>query len=288
MFHRKKIKNVYKKLNIFFNSIFSVIKVLFFSSYFNEKLSKIFENTNHKTKCLVLGGGPSTEKDLNRIRSLRNDYELIAINFFCNSDFFEDFKPEHYVLADDIVFSGNKFSPDHEDISKDFLNKINLVDWKIKLYIPAHFKKSWLISKVNNPFVEILKINTTPVSSYTSIERILFNLNLAMPIIESVIIMAIFISIKLNFRKIYLTGVEHDWIKDFQVNFYNESYFKLVHHDSVISEKKIDGNVYNFFESQARLFKSHKILNQYANSKNIIIINCTKNSFIDSYERFNH
>ena len=48
------------------------------------------------------------------------------------------------------------------------------------------------------------------------------------------------------------------------------------------------GNVYNFFESQARLFKSHKILNEYANSKNIIIINCTKNSFIDSYERFKH
>ena len=77
---------------------------------------------------------------------------------FCNSDFFEDFKPEHYVLADDIVFSGNKFSPDHEDISKDFLNKINLVDWEIKLYIPTHFKKSWLISKVNNPFVKILKL----------------------------------------------------------------------------------------------------------------------------------
>ena len=38
-----------------------------------------------------------------------------------------------------------------------------------------------------------------------------------MPIIESVAIMAIFISIKLNFRKIYLTGVEHDWLKTFKL-----------------------------------------------------------------------
>jgi len=282
---RKHIKLLYLKVLIFFESIFSLIKVIFFSSFF--RFDSLFKKTNNVSKCLVLGGGPSASSHLQFIKDSRNDYELIAINFFCNSDSFIEYKPEHYVLADDMVFANNNFSKDHIKMTQKFLSSMNLVDWKIILYIPNHFKRSWILKKITNPNVEIIKINTTPLPNYTALSKLLFDYNLAMPIVESVIIKAIFISIKLNHSKIFLTGVEHNWIENFHVNHNNESYFKLHHSDGHTSVKKIEGSVNTFFESQARLFKSHVTLNQYAISKNIEIINCTKESLIDSYKRLN-
>ena len=281
---RDRIKVLYQTGIIFLESISAVIKVVLFSAYSRRIL---FAKTNNVAKCLVLGGGPSASEHLVHIQDRRSEYELIAINFFCNADSFNLYKPEHYVVADDIVFAGNNFSKDHVKISNDFLMIMNRVDWKMKLYIPHHFSKSWLLRKIANPNVMIVKVNTTPLSNYSVLSKVLFDYNLAMPVVESVIIMALFISIKLDYSKVFVTGVEHNWIDNFHVNENNESYFELHHFDGHTSVRNIEGRVNTFFESQSRLFKSHDNIRQYAADRNLEIINCTKDSLIDSYKRLN-
>lgn len=110
-----------------------------------------------------------------------------------------------------------------------------------------------------------------------------FGLGITTP--ESVIISSIAISINLGYSKVSLIGVEHSWVKEIEVDTQNRVSYTLRHFYKGDKVYPSSYTVSEFMSSQHRLFLSHEKIAQYAQFKGVKVINLTKNSLIDAYER---
>jgi hypothetical protein len=257
--------------------------IFFFSSL---KTSRRINNiSTQKKKCMVLANGPSLQTEIDYVLSKRISYKIMALNFFCNSEYFIKLKPDYYCIADPVVFSSHEGALKLKSKVDFFIKSFNQINWECKLFYPGHFDTTIVLDKINNPFVEKIKYNSTPLTSKSKFIFFLYSKSLIMPVPESVIIASIFITINMAFKKIYLFGVDHSWITDFKVYQDNTSSFTLDHFDSKYLKTNNDRSVSEFMVSQYRLFKSHDVLEEYSNYRNTKIINKTLNSFIDSYEK---
>jgi hypothetical protein len=276
-------KLIHKKLTESLNIIKGLFLILFFSSFKTaRKMNNIY---TQKKNCMVLANGPSLKSELRSILNDRTSYELMVLNYFCLSEYFFQLKPEYYSIADPIVFNSAEGVLKYKSKVDSFIQSLNQVNWTCKFFYPSHFDTSIVIDKINNPFVEKIKYNSTPLSSKSIFIFRLYSKNLLMPVPESVIIPSIFIIINMSFKNIHLFGVDHSWVTDIKVYEDNTSSFMLDHFHGKDSKQKIDRSISEFMLSQHRLFRSHEILQKYANFKKVKIINRTMNSFIDSYER---
>ena len=287
---RSLFKLIHKKTIESLNIVKGLFLILFFSSFkTSRKMNKIFTK---KKDCMLLANGPSLKSELSSILNDRTSYELFVLNYFCLSEYFFQLKPEYYSIADPIVFNSPEGVLKYKSKVDSFIQILNQVNWTCKFFYPSHFDTSLVIDKINNPFVEKIKYNFTPLSSESILIFRLYSKNLLMPVPESVIIASIFITINMSFKNIHLFGVDHSWVTDFKVYEDNTSSFMLDHfHEAVNgnnrkdSKRKNDRSVSEFMLSQHRLFRSHEILQKYADFKKVKIINRTQNSFIDSYEK---
>ena len=264
--------------------ILDLLKILFFSipSIFNKvKLTQIKSES-----CIVLGNGPSIKEDLKEILDLSLNSDVMALNFFCNSEEFQQIKPGLYCIADPVIFNSIQGEEILPNAIGDFIRNFNKIDWHCDLYYPKHFDRKYVLNKIKNPLVRKIPYNSTPLSSRHKLTHLCFKYNLGMPVPESVIIPSIFITINQRFKKIYLFGVDHSWARYLEVDGSNNCSFLLSHFWGNDNRTRSDRGMSDFFMSQHRLFSSHEQLKKYSAYRNVKIINKTKTSLIDSYDRY--
>lgn len=279
-------KYIFLKLELLTQSISSILSIILFSkhskyglSYLNNKL-KIFDT------CCILGTGPSLKSDIKYINNRNNNIILITVNNFCNDDLFYKIKPQVHLIIDPNYFRIGK----GESIKKEqevFIEKMNKIDWEIYLITPMEFKKSAINKLIININIHFIYINTIPIEGIKIISHFLYRLNFGMPTPQNVLIAAVFCAINCNFHKIYLFGAEHSWAKDVFVYENNKVCYVENHfYEEKDKLREMEGfTISSFYTAISKTFKSHQLLRNYANSKNIDIINCTKGSFIDAYNR---
>ena len=280
---RKVLKKLYSVALNLVTTIGDMLKVLIFSKPL--KLMNHVEQVESAENCLVLGNGPSIRNSLDEILKKRSTSQVMALNFFCNSEEFFLIKPEYYCICDPVIFNSNKGFDLLPSKMKSFIENLNEIDWICSLYFPSHFNHQYVLNKIENPNVKKIEYNSTTLNGKTKITNWFYRKNLGMPTPESVIIPAIFLSINNQFKRIYIYGVDHTWAKFIEVDENNNSSFLLEHFWGKDDRTKSDRNISSFFKSQHRLFNSHDQLEIYAKSRNIKIINKTNTSLIDSYDR---
>ena len=236
--------------------------------------------------CMVLVNGPSLKNQINYIKSNRLTNELLAVNFFCNSDTFWELKPSLYCVADPLVFNDSEVNAVIQKRLEEFVTNFNAIDWNCRLFYPAHFSRDSILDLVDNPFVIKTPYNFVPVSGKSAIIQWLYSSGLALPTPESVVIPAIYLPITLGFKSLFLFGTDHSWIRDFRVNSDNTSSFGLDHFTGPESHTPNDRSVSQFMLSQYRLFDSHDSLRRYSDTMKCNIQNATLESFIDVYQKF--
>ena len=113
-------------------SFLSLLKFLFLIKD-AESLKKIkFKKANRK--AIVLGNGPSLKNDLEEIVRKKDDYDLICVNNFCSSQFYEVLKPSMYVFLDNYFFNCEAHSDWIEQREKTF-NIINKnTTWPMQIF----------------------------------------------------------------------------------------------------------------------------------------------------------
>jgi len=282
---RSIIKIIFVKIKAGLDTFISFLAVLFFSS--RSSASKIKKIKPKGKSCYVIANGPSLTKEIDFITNDRELNSILVLNFFCNSKMFFDLQPEYYCISDPLVFNSEDGYLRIPEVLDDFIINMNKVSWPCVLFFPQHFSTSFVLNKINNNNINFCTFNSTPLLGESKIVFNLFKRNLGMPIPESVIISGIFLAINIGYKKIDLFGVDHSWIRDFKVDASNSSSFFLAHFYGASSRTKNDRSVSQFLISQYRLFRSHEVLEHYARVNNITIINNTKDSLIDSYERRN-
>jgi hypothetical protein len=276
-----------------FQSLASLIKVVFLSS--GNKAFRKLKPLSDRT--FILGNGPSLKEVLVNQLDLIKSANVICVNYFAVSDEYTIVKPDYYVIIDRIVFS-DSFTPESEEKSRLLFEKIARdTSWNMCLFVPREAKKQkkWLLFIKENSNIQIIYLNLTPVEGFKKLKHCLFNRNYGMPRPHNVLIAAIYVALKINYKNIVLFGTEHSWLKDLFVDkdnrvvFYNPHFYDGKSEPIQFCYNDISGRVpvkyhealYTFMIS----FKNYHVLQDYAIYKNADVINCTENSFIDAFPK---
>ncbi len=267
----------------------SIIKLFIYKSFFSEiKSEKVLDD-----KVFILGNGPSLKENLINDMELLKKSDTFCVNTFCFSEQFCEIKPKYYIFLDPAYFMedvASKFKKMQKEIIEVFKT---LVTWDLILFIPkkTDMKDDWGILETENKNIKIVYFNNNAANGFDKIIFCLFNKNLAMPEPQNVLIGAIFLSINLGYKNIYLLGSDHSWTEDLRVNDENQLYIIDKHFNS-IEEKlfyKYNGkdiwSMGDLLYALSKTFKAYYVLQKYARYKKVKILNLTSKSFIDAFDR---
>lgn len=263
----------------------------------NKCYKTVFESINCTT-LVILANGPSLKEDLPSILENKKSeqIEYFSLNFFANSEVFFELKPHYYCFADPMFFKKNHKSEEVETLFDVLREKVN---WNMVVYIPFLEYGNFISYSGlgSNPFIKIEKVNNLNYKGSSKIRNLLYKKGLATPPLATVANLAIYIGLSLGYSKLLVYGVDHTFFDNLCINQDNLLCNKESHFYSKESQQMLKPIVRNdndepwkisdYIEGIALMFKSHDILAEYANYLGEEIINCTKNSLIDSYKRIN-
>jgi hypothetical protein len=220
------------------------------------------------------------------------------VNHFAESEYYKQIKPNFYVLNAPEMWMEDVESFHREKGQKLFKSIADNTSWSLQLFIPAQAKKvrGWQKVLSENKFITINYFNTTPLEGF---EKFIFKMmenGWGMPRPHNVLIPSIILSMRMGFKKIYLAGADHSWLKEIFVSEDNEVFLTQKH---FYDEKKAEARtmdklgkgsrkLHEVLEKFTYAFSCYFLLNRYAKKKQISIINLTEGSFIDAFDRAKH
>jgi hypothetical protein len=281
------IQNLIKSL---FQTLESCVKIILFTRFFN-RISKQCKSE----KILILGNGPSLTRDLHEHRNFLTAKDIICVNHFPSTDFYTKLKPAIYITgAPDLWL---------DDIDEQFIlqskilfnNIANKTTWPMEFYIPYEAKKHmrWQNQIAHNKNIQIHYYNNVPIEGWRWFKFTCFNLTWGMPRPHNVMIPSLMISIWKGYKRIYLLGADHSWLSEISVTDENEVLINQKHfYDAQSSvgkplDKRGKGkrNLSELLHKFTTAFASYFEIKAFAKKKNVTILNATKGSFIDAFDR---
>lgn len=258
----------------------SIAKIIILSKF--GKISK----SGKGEEIIILGNGPSLNATIAESADFLASHKKLAVNFACNAPVFFELKPEYYVLADPHFFAS-----DAENV-KDLWCNLAKVDWQMTLFIPFKKNSSRLSELTSNRNIRIERYNLTPIEGFKGFCHKIFSSGLGMPRPRNVLIPSIMLAIAAGFKKIYIAGADHSWMKTISVNDNNEvvSIQPHFYKENEQEKKRVKTEymhyplhqiVYSFYVA----FKSYFEIKAYADSIGTEIWNITPGSFIDAFPR---
>ncbi|MDR2408396.1 MAG: hypothetical protein LBE13_09850 [Bacteroidales bacterium] len=250
-----------------------------------------------KKKCsgtlVVLANGPSLSEIIPLLTTsdeLKNT-DYIVVNFFAFEDVFFQIKPKYYCLADPMFIKEDPHRK--ERVLKFFKILQNEIDWDISIYVPdKNFCDKFLsYSQITNKYIHCIPLNNIEYRGYDFLRYFFYKKGLSMPAPQNVTIVAIYAGLNMNYSDVRLYGADHTFFDSICVNDQNQLCNRDKHfYDKEVELKPIINNgilwkVADYFLAMSIVFRSHDILNDYAKYLNAKIVNYTKGSMIDSYER---
>ncbi len=247
-----------------------------------------------KNRIAIIATGPSLKEDKRFI--LDEDYkrqtDFLMLNFSAFDPLFFKLRPRHYCLADPMYFHS---SWRDEEVFR-FFNILNTqVEWAMTIYVPAQNLEQFIkFSRLDNPDIKVLGVNTITYNGFERFRNFFYRIGLSSPIPQTVTNFAIFVGINAGYQNMDLFGVDHTFLSALRVNEKNQLCQMFSHsYDEGEVEYKVltrtDNNevwkVGEYVIACGKMFLSHDLLESYARSMGCHIINNTKCSMIDSYER---
>jgi len=222
-------------------------------------------------RCFILGTGPSIKKQ--NLLPLREEICIAVSNFFVHPDY-DHISPRFHCIA-----------PHHPPITEEAWQK-----WVGEIAVKT--RDSTLLFGLSdlerNRHVERL---STRNQHYLNFEGTLsgiatsgISLSRALPPVQSVTVMALYVAIYLGFSKIYLLGCDHDAITHLHTSshFYDESEHAMV-------RSGYNENFQADFEACCRdyiqLWQQYKTINNYCAGRQVQIYNATPSSYLDVFPR---
>ena len=286
---RELLKSMEKGLRSFFSNFggmcVSILRMCALSSVKVAKKSKKYSDYKGSSVCYVLGNGPSLKEVLKDGGIKGDDGDLFCVNMFCSSEYFWSLKPRFYLLCD-----GQYFNPTTERTKgqvKSLISTFNQVDWELFLIIPPMASEECeLLKGITNPKVSVLRNNSAEVDGFVGFRHFVYKHRIGMPRCQTVINYALMTAINMGYETVLLYGADHSWSKDMWVGEDNKVYTGDPHlykneADVICLNHDIASECYDL----ARAFETHKKIRRYADSRGVRVINKTKGSFIDAYDR---
>jgi hypothetical protein len=244
--------------------------------------------------CYILGNGPSLSLDLAKKCNILQKNAVFGVNFFGISDEYIQIKPKYYVLADPAFWEKNLNEQLEKKVDLLFRLLEESTSWEVNLIVPylgaAKLKRRFIDSR----YIKVYYFNNMTLETDTPIDHFVYSRFLGAPLIQNVLVSAIFNAILIGFKEINLLGADHSWIHEIRINGDNEVCIEDKHfydNSSLVKLspwKKRDGSNYKMHEilvDLAKMFKGYHKLREIAKRNGVEIYNCSKGSYIDAFER---
>ena len=255
--------------------------------------------SDEKTEPIhVIANGPTFRDTCKYIDQIPG--KTMMCNFALNS--FELFVPDYYVFADpaflciDPDYRGEMYyyvketNSDQEELFEKFhqlREKLFKIDKKMSIICPAglNFEQS-----ICNPNLSWIYVNTPyiPIDIKGALKR--WKENRAAPRIQGIIVLEIFAALQLGYKTIYLHGCEQSNIYGGALKM-NQDNNKISYMNSHFYEKNYEVSLKGVgmleaLRAEEILFTSLYELQDYSKHLNARIINMSKNSWVDCFERY--
>ena len=244
-----------------------------------------------KPSVLILGNG------LPRLIA-RREYEardFMAVNFFAEDDRFEVVRPGYYVLSDPMFF---RDSACRDRVAELYRVLDEKVTWPMNLYVqyynPERFDYRVALP---NPNIRIVRFHTQVYRGFRGVEFWLYRHGLGSANFGTVIQHGEYVGLLLGYRTLHLYGVDHTLTEGLTVDrrnrlcridrhFYDDGRPAEAHPMYVNATcPPVPYTMASYMAELAELFRGHKVLRDYAASLGARIVNHTRTSMIDAYER---
>lgn len=234
-------------------------------------------------KLRVLANGPTLLDELASAKKCEADY--LMLNDSVLTEAFFKTRPSRYILIDPLYFT--------RDIS--LLSSFEKVDWEIILFVPVTCLKEVrkLLSANNNISVFPIPSGIPVNIRLKSVRNFFFRHYLASPPLQNVVVGAVYTAIFSGYRDIELYGVSHSWTSQLVVNDRNQVCLRDAHYYEKDAPLKpwlqCNGEPYRMHEilkDLSQMFESYWDIQYFADTiGGIRIVNKTKDSFIDAFDR---
>lgn len=271
------------------DSIFTLLKILLKSSLSPQIPQK------SKPFCLILGNGPSLDKNMDYITEIKTHCNIFCVNAFPSSDYFSQVRPQHYVIVSREYYFPDNDRPREQKIRDKVLQDlVSRTTWEINFFLPYEAKTSKKFLEIirANKNIKPMFYNSTPIEGLTSLNHLLMDFSLGMPRPHNVLIPSIFLALTMKYQSIFLLGADHSWLPQIEVTNKNEALVNQKHfYDRDSSRKRsmhLNGKPRKLHEILHKFylsFKAYHELHQFAIHKGLSIYNCTEGSFIDAFNR---
>lgn len=249
-----------------------------------------------RAAMVILGNGPSLGEDLPRLIA-RGEYlekDFLAVNFFADDERFAVVRPAYYVLSDPMFFRRSAY----RDRVMEFYKTLNeRVTWPMNLYVqyynPEHFDYRAVLP---NPLIRIVRFHTQVYRGFPGVERWLFRRGLGSANFGTVVQVGEYVALLLGYRRIELYGVDHTLLEGLTVDDGNRLCRLDRHYYDDGSSTAVPQPIFQkvpprpytmavYLAEVAELFRGHEVLRDFAISLGARIVNRTRGSMIDAYER---
>ena len=276
-------------LKTFGQTITSILKVIVLT---RRPISLPLATQKH---CSLLGNGPSLKQTLEEDLLFLEQTELVCVNNFAASPFFQQLKPQNYVIHDPAFYLYDGVTFKRPDIEDTLLKLRDKTDWKINLYVQQRAKKSTFLQNLPkvNPNIQLIYYNYTIFYGFEKIKHWFFKQNWAMQQAQNVLVVALYLALNRQFEQIFLFGADHSWHEQFKVGD-NGLEFKDVHFYDTKEvgfipiydvEKKETSSMSKQFASLSKAFAGYEVLKKYADYQKVSVLNASKKSYLDAFRR---
>ena len=226
----------------------------------------------------ILGNGPSFSEDICKLDFLDGDY--CVVNYFFESSFFRKLKPKYYVLADPAFFQTEAID-----------RIVSQLQWEMQLFVQYRVWKKYY-KRRSYKWLKIVPYNDYSYQGFKKLKILLYKKGLSMPSPQNVLIPCLFNAINMGYKEIRLYGADHSWTKTLCVtkdnvvcavdcHFYKEArlapYWK--------GRQGVYYKIHELLRDFANMFEGYHQIKEYANICGTRILNYTKDSFIDAFEK---
>ena len=242
----------------------------------------------------VLGNGPSLGRELPQLigSGALRDRDVMAVNFFALDERFEAVRPAYYVLSDPMFF---RDSAQRGRVAELYRTLNARVTWPMHLYVqyynPEHFDYR---AALPNPHIRIIPFHTQLYRGFPRLTFRLFRRGLGSANYGTVVQVCEYVALLLGYRTVELYGVDHTLLDGLAVDDRNRLCRRDSHYYDAVPAapqpifQKVPPRPYTmamYLAEVAELFRGHEILRGYADRLGARIVNRTRGSLIDAYER---
>ncbi|MDE7078149.1 MAG: hypothetical protein K2O55_06205 [Alistipes sp.] len=243
----------------------------------------------------ILGNGPALADELPRLLEEKRERErdFMAVNFFAQDERFTQLRPAYYVLSDPMFF---RQTAQRERVAALYRTLNERVAWPMNLYVQYYNPERFdYRAALPNPNIRIIPFHTQMYRGFRSLEFRLYRRGLGSANFGTVVQVGEYIALLLGYKRIELYGVDHTLLEGLCVDDANRLCRADRHYydggEAAAPQpmfRKVPPRPYTmsvYLAEVAELFRGHEVLRDYARTLGARIVNCTRGSMIDAYER---